>query len=151
MKVYNKDKTQILETYDLTKGYLKEDVITIHFEEVKAVREQGHYETISEYANGGKDIKWVVDVKGVKYQPSRDEEQMIQVYIPYTSLELEERRKDKLRQKRKPLLDAFDIWEKAVLRGREIDSTDIMKWYQSILDLDENSLNAPPQEIRRYM
>ena len=151
MKVYDKEKTQILQTYDLNKGYLKEDVLLTHYPEVQEVKERSHYEVIKEYPNGGKDIKKVIDVEAVEYQPPRVEEEKIKIYIPYTYLELEELRKNKLRKKRKPLLDAFDIWEKAVLRGREIDSNDIMKWYQSILDLDEFSLNNPPQEIRRYM
>ena len=81
MKVYNKDKTKILTEYDLEKGYLKEDVLTTHYPEVKAVEEKGHYETIAEYANGGKDVEWVVDVKGVEYKPARDEEEQIYVYV----------------------------------------------------------------------
>ena len=56
MKVYNKEKTQILPEYDLTKGYLMEDTITINQPEIPAVEEQFHYETIKEYENGGKDV-----------------------------------------------------------------------------------------------
>lgn len=85
MKVYNKEKTEILENYDLEKGYLKADFIEIP--EVEGVEEQGHYETIAEYENGGKDVKWVVDVEGVEYQPARQEE--IEIYIPYTEEELQ--------------------------------------------------------------
>lgn len=85
MKVYNIEKTEILENYDLEKGYLKADFIEIP--EVQAVEEQGHYETIAEYENGGKDVKWVVDVEGVEYQPAHQEE--IEVYIPYTEEELQ--------------------------------------------------------------
>jgi len=85
MKVYNQEKTEILENYDLEKGYLKEDFIEVP--EVEAVKEEGHYETIREYSNGGKDVKWVVDVEGVEYQPAHQEE--ILVYIPYTEKELQ--------------------------------------------------------------
>lgn len=85
MKVYNQEKTEILENYDLEKGYLTNDTITLP--EVQAVEEQGHYETIAEYPNGGKDVKWVVEVEGVEYKPERQEE--ILVYIPYTEKELE--------------------------------------------------------------
>ena len=108
MKVYNQAKTQILETYDLSKGYLKEDTITIHYEEVKAVEEQGHYETIAEYKNGGKDVKWVVDVEGVEYQAARDEEEPIQVYIEYTESELKRLENIKRIAKLKALLAASD-------------------------------------------
>ena len=88
MKVYNQDKTKILEEYDLTKGYLKDDKLIHHYDEIPFIEEQGHYETIREYANGGKDVEWVVDVKGQEYQPARDEEENIYVYIPYTENEL---------------------------------------------------------------
>lgn len=83
MDVYNQEKTQILTEYDLTKGYLKDDIITVHYDEVQAVQEQGHYVTIREYPNGGKDVEWVVDVKGVGYQPARDVQELIKVYVPY--------------------------------------------------------------------
>ena len=83
MNVYNQEKTQILTEYDLTKGYLKDDTITIHYDEVQAVQEEGHYITIREYPNGGKDVEWVIDVEGVEYQPARDVEEPIKVYIPY--------------------------------------------------------------------
>ena len=88
MKIYNKDKTEILNDYDLTLGYLKEDIIINHIDKVEAVKEQGHYETIKEYANGGKDIKWIVDVEKVEAVEEQDIEEKIQVYIPYSEIEL---------------------------------------------------------------
>ena len=88
MKVYNREKTQILEEYDITKGKLVNDTITIKHPEVKAVEEEGHYETVAEYENGGKDVKWVVEVAGVEYQPAREETEEIYVYVPYTDEEL---------------------------------------------------------------
>ena len=88
MKVYNKEKTNILEEYDLSLGYLKEDIIINHIDKVEAVEEQGHYETIKEYENGGKDIKWIVDVEKVEAVEEQDIEEKIQIYIPYTEIEL---------------------------------------------------------------
>lgn len=88
MEVYNESKTKILTNYDLSKGYLKDDKLVINHPEIQAVKEQGHYEVIAEYENGGKDVKWVVDVAGVEYQPARTEEKDIVVYIPYTNAEL---------------------------------------------------------------
>lgn len=88
MKVYNQDKTQILTEYDLTKGYLQQDTITINQPEVPSVTEQFHYETLKEYANGGKDVKKVVDVAGVEYKPAKTYTETIMVYIPYTTAEL---------------------------------------------------------------
>lgn len=89
MKVYNQDKTEILTEYDLEKGYLKEDKLFIkRHKAVKAVEEKGHYETVKEYPNGGKDIEWVVDVPGVEAKEAYDEYEEIQVYIPYSEKEL---------------------------------------------------------------
>ena len=105
MKVYNKEKTQILTEYDLTKGYLIEDTITINQPEIPAVEEQFHYETIKEYENGGKDVKKVVDVAGVEYQPAKTYEEEIYVYIPYTPNELA---KQKAQQEFNELKEWFD-------------------------------------------
>lgn len=62
-----------------------------------------------------------------------------------------ENSKNDLRNKRIPLLLAFDIWEKAVLRNREVDDASIMAWRVSILNLDENSINLPPSRILYYI
>ena len=83
MKVYNQEKTKELTTYDLQKGYLQKDKLFLRH--INAVEEQGHYETIKEYENGGKDVEWVVDVQGVK---EHDEFEDIEIYIPYTQKEL---------------------------------------------------------------
>lgn len=66
-------------------------------------------------------------------------------------LEIENIKKENLRVKRKPLLEAFDKWEKAVLRGREVDSIIIMNWYKSILDLDKDAINNIPSAISYYL
>ena len=88
MIVYNQDKTQILTEYDLTKGYLQQDTITINQPEVPSMAEQFHYETLREYPNGGKDVKKVIDVAGVEYKPAKTYTETIMVYIPYTTAEL---------------------------------------------------------------
>ncbi len=97
MIVYNKDKTLILDDYDLSKGYLTEEIITKHKEEVQEVKEIGHWETIKEYPNGGKDVEWVVDVPGVEYQPARDIEEIITVYVPYEESYFKKKRIDELK------------------------------------------------------
>lgn len=58
---------------------------------------------------------------------------------------------ESLRDKRKPLLEAFDKWEKGVLRGREEDSEDIMNWYQDLLDLKESTFENIPERIQYYL
>lgn len=88
-----------LETYDNTKGYLVNDKVLIaHHEAVEAVEEQGHFETIAEYPNGGKDVEWVVDTLGVEAAEAWDEYEDIYRYIPYTAAELAEMRIGVLKQ-----------------------------------------------------
>ena len=90
MEVYNQNKTEILTEYDLTKGYLTTDYIDEIIPEVQAVQEQGHYVTIAEYPNGGKDVEWVVDVAGAEHQPERIEKVPITVYVPFTEEQLKQ-------------------------------------------------------------
>lgn len=78
----------MLEEYDLEKGYLTQDTITHHYPEVLAVEEEYYYETLAEYANGGKDLRKVITTPARKYEPARDEVENILVYIPYTQNEL---------------------------------------------------------------
>lgn len=155
MRVFNQNKTRELTEYDLSKGYLKDDIITIHYNEVQEVQEVGHYETIAEYSNGGKDVKWVVDVKGVEYQPARDEIENVLVYIPFTQSELTELHLKNLRQKRELILKAFDVYKTNVSYGiyneSVIEHNEIVAWYQSILDLDETAINNVPNVIERYI
>lgn len=85
------DKTgAVIDSPDLTKGYLKSETQTIHHDAVKAVEEVSHYETIAEYPNGGKDVRKVVDVPGVTAKEAYDEEVEVQRYILYTADELAE-------------------------------------------------------------
>ena len=113
MKVYNINKTQILEDYDLNKGYLKEDVIVIHHDEIKEVKEVGHYEVKQVYPNGGKDVEWVVDIKGQEYTPAYTQEEKIQIYIPYTISQLQKNEaKTKIEQLKKYLKDTDYVTNK---------------------------------------
>ena len=98
MKIYNEDKTKVLkeEKLDLEKGHLESDVIITHVPAKKGVPEEGHYEVIKEYDNGGKDVKWVVDKEGIPDIEEHDEYEDIQVYIPYTKEELNQQKIDKL-------------------------------------------------------
>jgi hypothetical protein len=57
MKIYNQTKTEILENCDFEKGYLQDDIIEITIPKQEKIEEIGHYETIAEYPNGGKDVQ----------------------------------------------------------------------------------------------
>lgn len=156
MKIYNQEKRQVLNNPDLELGYLKEDVLIHNYPEIQAVEEQGHYKTIAEYPNGGKDVEWVVDVKGVDYQPARIEEENIYVYVPYSKAELEQRSKQKLRYKRVSLLEAFDKYRSAVNYGliteTQEERVEIIEWYNNLLNLDKQTIeNNIPAKISYYL
>lgn len=127
MRVFNENKTIELASYDLEKGYLKNDKLFIaHHKAVEAVEEQGHYETIAEYPNGGKDVEWIVDVEAVEAKEAYDEYEDIQVFISYTAEELEKRKAEKY-----PVLVERFIREKytlsaelAILRQRDVKTAE---------------------------
>ena len=88
MRILDKDGIEI-ESPDMNIGYLKpETVFLCHHPEVKSVDEVGHYEVVSEYPNGGKDLEWVVDIEGVEHSDAWDEYETIQRYVEYTPDEL---------------------------------------------------------------
>lgn len=76
---------------DLSLGRLEPDTILIaHHSAIEAVAEQGHWDTVAEYPNGGRDVAWVVDVPAVDAVPAWDEYEDVMRYIPYTQEELDE-------------------------------------------------------------
>lgn len=99
IRVFNEDKTEELASYDLNLGYLKSDKVVkqVH-PAVLPVQEEGHYEVIMEYPNGGKDLAWVVDVPGVEAKDSYVEYEDIYVYVPYTDKELAQIEISKLKE-----------------------------------------------------
>ncbi len=81
---------------NLEEGYLKEDRMFIaHHDAVEFLAEQGHFEVIAEYPNGGKDVEWVVDVPGREAKEAWDEYEDILRYVRFTAEELEEIRRQK--------------------------------------------------------
>lgn len=93
MKIYNKDKTRelLLEECDLGLGYLKLNYEDIKHDAVEEVIEQGHYEVVQEYPNGGKDVEWVIDIPGAQGQEAWIERVEYQIYIPYSEAFLQKR------------------------------------------------------------
>ena len=87
----------VVENPDLTLGYLTDDTEEVTHPAVEGVEEQWHWETVTEYPNGGKDVQRVMDVPGVPAQEEWVEKVPIQKYIRYTAEELaaqeEERKK----------------------------------------------------------
>jgi hypothetical protein len=90
----------LLESFDAAKGYLKNDRLFVcHHDAVSAVEEQGHWETIAEYPNGGKDVEWIVDVPAVEEKEAWDEYENILRFVAFSSKELAENRILELKQK----------------------------------------------------
>lgn len=99
MKTYDITKTYEIENPDLEKGYLVTDTRVIkHHPKKPFVQEIGHYEVVKTYANGGQDVRWVVDVEGSKEQEAYDETELIYVYTPYTDYDLAKKRIDELKE-----------------------------------------------------
>ena len=101
----------VVENPDLTLGYLTASTEEITHPAVEGVEEQWHWETVTEYPNGGKDVQRVVDVPGVQAQEEWVEKVPIQRYIRYTAEELaaqeEERKKQEAKDKLPERVDAL--------------------------------------------
>lgn len=96
MKIIDENGAAI-ENPDLTLGYLVDDTEPVEHPAVEGVEEQWHWETVTEYPNGGKDVQKIIDVPGVPAQAAWTEQVPVQRYIRYTEEELaaqeEERKK----------------------------------------------------------
>lgn len=92
MRILDQNGNELLqENIDYEKGYLTKDSLFVcHHEAIEAVQEQGHWVTVAEYPNGGKDVEWVVDVPGVEAKEAWDEYEEIMRYVLYTAEELEQ-------------------------------------------------------------
>lgn len=102
MKIIDENGAAI-ENPDLTLGYLVDDTEPVEHPAVEGVEEVSHYETVTEYPGGGRDVRKVIDVPGVPAQAAWTEQVPIQKYVRYTAEELaaqeEERKKAEARKK----------------------------------------------------
>lgn len=109
-RVFNQDKTQELEEYDLTAGKLVADKLFVRHheavpevvaktveEKVAAYQANGqsveqhngtYYLVVAQYPNGGKDIEEIFPTEAVPAQEAYDEYEDIYVYTPYTEQDL---------------------------------------------------------------
>ena len=78
----------VVENPDLTLGYLTDSTEEITHPAVEGVEEEWHWETVTEYPNGGRDVQKIVDRPGVQAQEEWVEQVPIQKYIRYTAEEL---------------------------------------------------------------
>ena len=88
MKVYNQEKTEIIENPDLEKGWLRDDKIVSNvIPATEAIPEKFHYE-YKVYENGGRERFKIVDVEGVSAKPETYEYEDVKVFIPFTEEQL---------------------------------------------------------------
>jgi hypothetical protein len=87
MKIIDENGAAI-ETPDLTLGYLVGSTEPVEHPAVEGVEEVSHYETVTEYPGGGRDVQKVIDVPGVTAQAAWTEQVPVQRYIRYTEEEL---------------------------------------------------------------
>ena len=96
----------VVENPDLTLGYLVDGTEEIIHPAVEGVEEEWHWETVTEYPNGGKDVRKVSDRPGVQAQEEWVEQVPIQKYVRYTAEELAQREKEQQEaQQRQAALD----------------------------------------------
>ena len=103
MKIIDENGAAI-ENPDLTLGYLVDDTEPVEHPAVEGVEEVSHYETVTEYPNGGKDVQRVVDVPGVPAQAAWTEQMPVQRYIRYTAEELAAQEEARKKQEAKDKL-----------------------------------------------
>ena len=85
----------VVENPDLILGYLTTSTEEITHPAVEGVEEQWHWETVTEYPSGGRDVRKVIDVPGVPAQAAWTEQVPVQRYIRYTEEELAAREKER--------------------------------------------------------
>ena len=94
----------VVENPNLTLGYLTDDTEEITHPAVEGVEEQWHWETVTEYPNGGKDVQKIVDRPGIQAQEEWVEQVPIQKYVRYTAEELAAQEKERQKQEAKDKL-----------------------------------------------
>ena len=120
MKIIDENGTAI-ENPDLTLGYLVDDTEPVEHPAVEGVEEVSHYETVTEYPGGGRDVRKVIDVPGVPAQAAWTEQVPVQRYIRYTEEELAAREKERKKA---------EAWEKlpetvAALQAAQADADEM--------------------------
>lgn len=123
MKIIDENGAAI-ENPDLTLGYLVDDTEPVEHPAMEGVEEVSHYETVTEYPNGGKDVQKIIDVPGVPAQAAWTEQVPVQRYIRYTEEELaaqeEERKKAEAREKLPETVAALQEDSKTLKKENEM-------------------------------
>ena len=94
----------VVENPDLTLGYLVGGTEPVEHPAVEGVEEVSHYETVTEYPGGGRDVRKVIDVPGVPAQAAWTEQVPIKRYIRYTADQLAAQEEARKKQEAKDKL-----------------------------------------------
>lgn len=94
----------VVENPDLTLGYLVGGTEPVEHPAVDGVEEQWHWETVTEYPGGGRDVRKVIDVPGVPAQAAWTEQVPIKRYIRYTADQLAAQEEARKKQEAKDKL-----------------------------------------------
>lgn len=157
MKIYNQEKTQILENPDLSAGRLQKDKILVQAHAAVAAKSaeeyaaelqaQGAtvetingklYEIVQVFPNGGRSVR---EIKATPAQEAWNEYEDIQVYIPYTAEELQAQTLSKIRGRR--AAECFPIVNRGVLwyeKLTEAQRQELSEWYEAWLDAPETGI-----------
>ncbi len=161
MKIYNQEKTQILENPDLSAGRLQKDKILVgahaavaeksaaeyaaELEAQGATVEQirgKFYNVVKVFPNGGKTVR---EIKGTPAQEAWNEYEDIQVYIPYTAEELQAQTLSKIRGRRAqecfPIVNRGVLWYKKLT---EAQRQELSAWYEAWLDAPQTGVVPEP-------
>lgn len=161
MKIYNREKTQILENPDLSAGTLQKDKILVQAHAAVAEKSAAEYaaeleaqgatveqirgkfyNVVKVFPNGGKTVR---EIKGTPAQEAWNEYEDIQVYIPYTAEELQAQTLSKIRGRRAQ--ECFPIVNRGVLwyeKLTEAQRQELSEWYEAWLDAPQTGVVPEP-------
>lgn len=161
MKIYNQEKTQILENPDLSAGTLQKDKILVQAHAAVAEKSAAEYaaeleaqgatveqirgkfyNVVKVFPNGGKTVR---EIKGTPAQEAWNEYEDIQVYIPYTAEELQAQTLSKIRGRRAqecfPIVNRGVLWYKKLT---EAQRQELSAWYEAWLDAPQTGVVPEP-------
>ncbi len=134
---------------------MKETINTVFHEAVPAVEEEGHYETVAEYDNGGKDVAWVVDTPAVPAAKEYWETEDILRFIPFTAEERfriqSAKLKEKLAESDRAFVEAFEGLLNALDGATAVNfAARFLSWYADTLTELKDTLTERAQ-IRKTL
>ena len=138
MKIIDENGAAI-ETPDLTLGYLVGGTEPVEHPAVEGVEEVSHYETVTEYPGGGRDVRKVIDVPGVPAQAAWTEQVPIKKYVRYTAEELAAQ-EEALRSKK--LEEVSNCCEKTICAGIDVTFTDGTQEHFSLETSDQTNIDS---------